>query len=63
MIRAARYLGVAPWELAGRPKVWIAWALDAEAAEIGAQNIIAKKGNPKVGIQETDKTGGYLGGE
>lgn len=33
LIRAARYLGVAPWEMMDQPKVWIEWALAAESAE------------------------------
>lgn len=37
LVRAARYLGVAPWELAGQPSVWMEWALCAEAAEAAAQ--------------------------
>lgn len=36
-IRAARYLGIAPWELAQRSVVWRDWALLAEAAEQAAQ--------------------------
>jgi hypothetical protein len=44
LIKAARYLGVAPWELADQPQVWMAWALTAEAAEIGAQAEIQKRG-------------------
>jgi len=33
LLKAARFLGVPPWELAGRPLVWQQWALVAEAAE------------------------------
>ena len=36
LIRAARYLGVAPWELLNQPRVWTEWALTAEAAENAA---------------------------
>jgi hypothetical protein len=38
LLRAARYLGVPPWELAKRPMGWTQMALTAEKAEgIGAQ--------------------------
>ncbi len=37
LVRAARYLGVAPWELAERPAAWQNWALTAEAAESEAR--------------------------
>lgn len=33
LIRAARYLGVAPWELQAQPIAWQEWALMAENAE------------------------------
>ena len=45
MVRAARYLKVAPWELAERPVAWRDWALAAEEAEIYARNQAAKKAN------------------
>lgn len=45
MIRAARYLGVPPWELAEKPIAWMGWALAAESAEIEAQNEMMKHGN------------------
>lgn len=38
-MRAARYLGVAPWELLGQPAAWMLWALTAEAAENEAQAV------------------------
>jgi hypothetical protein len=34
---AARYLGVAPWDLAEQPRVWMDWALMARAAEAKAE--------------------------
>lgn len=37
VIRAARALHIAPWELAHRPRVWVQWALAAESAEAMAQ--------------------------
>ncbi|MGZ3677039.1 MAG: hypothetical protein ACXWQR_00545 [Ktedonobacterales bacterium] len=38
LIRAARYLGVPPWELAERPIYWMEWANIAQNAEIDVQN-------------------------
>lgn len=43
LVRAARYLGVAPWELLEQPVAWMEWALTAESAENEAQDIIAKR--------------------
>lgn len=37
LLRAARYLGVAPWDLYEQPAQWMHWALDAEAAENEAE--------------------------
>lgn len=39
LIKAARYLGVAPWELAERSAWWMNIAIDAQMAEAGAQNV------------------------
>ena len=47
LLRAARYLQVAPWELAARPIVWVDWALMAESAENEAQAIMAKQARSK----------------
>lgn len=44
LLKAARYLGVAPWELMNRPRMWFEWALTAQAAENEAQTMILKKG-------------------
>lgn len=38
LLRAARYMGVPPWELARMPAAWRNYALAAENAEISAQN-------------------------
>lgn len=38
LIRAAKYLGVAPWDLLSQPKVWKNWAEWAENAENAARN-------------------------
>ena len=42
LIRAARYLNVAPWDLMEQPSIWMYWALQAESAEDEAQGIKAK---------------------
>lgn len=45
LVRAARYLGVAPWELLEQPSAWMDFALIAESAENEAQAMVAKQGN------------------
>jgi hypothetical protein len=42
LLRAAKYLGVAPWELAERPVYWEQMAHVAENAEAGAREQIEK---------------------
>jgi hypothetical protein len=37
VIKAAKYLGVAPWDLMDRPIAWLNWALESEAAEVEAK--------------------------
>lgn len=34
VVQAARYLGVAPWELLTKPVFWMRAALEAQAAEV-----------------------------
>lgn len=46
LLQAAKYLGVAPWELATKPQWWTSIALAAEAAETGAQKDRDKKKKP-----------------
>lgn len=43
LLRAAKFLGVAPWELAERPALWTALALAAESAEADAEAQRRKK--------------------
>ncbi|NLF14542.1 MAG: hypothetical protein GX597_22360 [Anaerolineaceae bacterium] len=43
LLRAARYLRVPPWELAGQPLVWQEWALVSEAAEREAEADLARR--------------------
>jgi len=44
LLRAARYLHIAPWELMKMPVVWRDMALTAESAEIEAENARLKRG-------------------
>lgn len=37
VIQAARYLGVAPWDLVDQPPEWFEWAMMARNAEMVAQ--------------------------
>jgi hypothetical protein len=43
-VRAARYLGVSPWDLMDQPMAWQQWALMAEAADNEAQEALSKQG-------------------
>ena len=36
-IAAAKYLGVAPWDLLEQPKIWRDWAMQGAGAEAQAQ--------------------------
>lgn len=40
LLRAARYLGVAPWELLRQPLYWQEWALTAEAVDAEVERIL-----------------------
>lgn len=42
LIRAARYLGVTPWELDAQPTIWRDWALAAEGAEDEARKAVQR---------------------
>lgn len=44
LIRAARFLGVAPWVLLEQQSTWLEWALIAGSAENEAHAMIAKQG-------------------
>lgn len=46
LVRASRYLGVAPWELARQPLAWTAMALEFEAAESEAAEALSKGPQP-----------------
>ena len=43
LIRAAKYLGVAPWVLQTQPAAWMDWALMAESAENEAERARLKR--------------------
>lgn len=43
LMRAARAMNVAPWELAHRPRIWMQWALAAEVVEAKAQENLRRK--------------------
>lgn len=45
LLRAARYLGVPPWDLLEQASVWMRWAITAEGAENEAQAELAKRAN------------------
>ena len=46
LMRAARYLGVPPWELLQQAGIWQTWALTAEGAESEAQDLIQQRNAP-----------------
>ena len=43
LIRAAKYLNVAPWDLLQQPMIWSQMALDAEIAEETARENASKR--------------------
>lgn len=47
LIRAAKYLGVAPWELAEKPIAWMNWALAAEDIDDSLEREMAKRARGK----------------
>jgi len=47
VIKAARYLGVPPWDLMGQPAAWVDMALEMESAELHAHNDRVRKQNEK----------------
>lgn len=47
LIRASRFLGVGPWELARQPSQWKNWALQSETAEIQAHNEMVEQATKK----------------
>lgn len=49
LIREAKYLGVAPWDLLAQPMVWRSWARWAQTAEAEAQRQKAASSARKAG--------------
>ncbi len=45
VIAAAKYLGVAPWDLWRQPAIWARWALIARNAEIDGHNELSRRGS------------------
>lgn len=45
ILKAARYLGVAPWDLLDQPRVWFALALEAESTDIAQHNAQVERQN------------------
>lgn len=43
MLRASRYLGVPPWDLASQHSGWMNWALMSERAEVEARSAAQPK--------------------
>lgn len=48
LLRAAKYLGVAPWDLANQPILWQQVALVAEAAEAEAKQALEEQAQQRV---------------
>jgi len=46
-IRAAKYLGVPPWDLMDKSRIWMMWALHAEAAEARAEKALMERAKRK----------------
>lgn len=46
LLRASKYLGVPPWELAKRPVSWVAMAEAAQDAEAHAEAVRRKNQGP-----------------
>lgn len=44
VVRAARYLGVSPWDLEVQPYTWLLAAEEAQAAEAAAQRTQSSRG-------------------
>lgn len=42
-MRAARYLGVAPWLLIEQPNAWVNWAIISERVEGEVQDLLAEQ--------------------
>jgi hypothetical protein len=47
-ITAAKYLGVAPWDLIKQPYHWTDWAIESQQAEAKAEQDRQKRNAPKI---------------
>jgi hypothetical protein len=47
LIRAAKYLGVAPWDLLNQPGIWTSWAITAQNAEADAEAEMMRRANTR----------------
>lgn len=50
-IKAAQYLGVAPWDLAKAPLAWVERAEEAQAAENHARALADKREQARQGLK------------
>jgi hypothetical protein len=57
VLRAARYLGVAPWELADAPAVWLDWALAAMQVEAEVEARAVERAMKRRGWRDGDHGG------
>ncbi len=57
LIRSAKYLGVAPWDLLEQPVIWMEWAREGEKAEAIADEEIRKNEERKA--SKGRRTKGY----
>lgn len=46
LMRAARWMRVAPWDLLKQPAVWQTWALESEKIDAEVQDELAKQNAP-----------------
>lgn len=47
LVKAAKYLGVAPWDLMDQPMWWMVWGIEAWQAEVHAENEAHKRAAAK----------------
>lgn len=50
LMRAAKWMGVSPWDLLEAPLIWQDWALEAQAAEAGAEAQGAQSHQRRTGV-------------
>lgn len=47
LVQAAKWLGVAPWELLDKPIHWLHWGLAGRKAEAGAERTLNERAKNK----------------